>query len=533
MRQRSGAERVVRFCAERVARFCAQRMAHSAAYGVVALAACAGHPAPVVLGVGEPPGNPVQLENREPGTSDWLITRVEGVTSQSRDGRYERQRAIEGYVSHTSIRAGGVLTGFVSTNPKAPYRVDVFRMGFYGGAGGRLIQQLGPLEGHVQAEPVEGEQQLIDARWKPSFELEIPSSWRSGVYLAKLTTLDAGYQSYVIWVVRDDRPAELMFQVSDLTWQAYNRWPGWRSLYDWKGDAWHGGARGAKVSFDRPYGFYYNKLPANLVPKTNGSGEFLLWELPLAFWLEQQGYDVTYVSGLDTHHDAEGLSRVKGFISVGHDEYWSRRMIDNVARARDAGVSLAFLSGNAVDGEISIEPSPDGRPGRRFERFTGRESNLFADEQQLMGSTSYGVGLGDWVVQRPEHWLFAGTMMQAGERIPSLVGWEYHGPPLRDDPSLVVLASGKVHNRRGEEQSPEFASTIYEGPKANIVFNAATCWWSMLLAAPPGFVNPPEEDFARADPRVQRMTENLLARMLGRHSGTPVPAAAQPAAQPR
>ena len=119
--------------------------------------------------------------------------------------------------------------------------------------------------------------------------------------------------------MRDDRRADLMFQVSDLTWQAYNRWPAWRSLYDWKDEPWRT-TPGAKVGFDRPYGFYYNLLPAGFVPQTGGSGEFLLWEFPLAYWLEANGYDVTYTSNLDTHTDPDGLLRVKGFLSVGHDE---------------------------------------------------------------------------------------------------------------------------------------------------------------------------------------------------------------------
>ena len=460
---------------------------------------------------------PIELENQNPGSSDWLITNIEGVAADDRDERYRRQRAIEGYASRASLRAGEVLTAFVSTEPPAPYRVDVFRMGYYGGKGARAMAALGPLAGEVQPEPVEGDRQLIEARWRPSFQLTIGSGWPSGVYLAKLTTLDRGYESYIIWVVRDDRRADLMLQVSDLTWQAYNRWPGWRSLYDWKGDRWHTATPSARVSFDRPYGIYYNRLPANLVPKTNGSGEFLLWEFPLVYWLERRGYDVTYVSGLDTHRDADGALRARGFISVGHDEYYSRRMFENLARARDAGVSLAFLSGNAVDGEISIEPASDGRPDRIFQRAPGHpETNEFEDEHLLLGATSYGVGLADWTVRRPEHWLFSGTGLELGGSIPSLVGWEYHGPPLRDDPTLVVLASGKVFDRRGVEQFPQYAATIYDGPKGNVVFNAATCWWSMLLAAPPGFVNPPEEDFARPDPRVERITQNLLARMLGK-----------------
>ena len=168
-----------------------------------------------------------------------------------RDDRYQRQRSIEGYVSHASIRAGETLTGFVSTNPAAPYRVEVYRMGWYGGKGGRLMTTLGTRPGVVQPEPVEGDKQLMEARWRPSFEIVIPSDWLSGVYLGKLTNERSGDQSYVIWVVRDDRKADLMFQVSDLTWQAYNRWPAWRSLYDWKQERWRT-TPGAKVSFDRP-----------------------------------------------------------------------------------------------------------------------------------------------------------------------------------------------------------------------------------------------------------------------------------------
>jgi len=52
------------------------------------------------------------------------------------------------------------------------------------------------------------------------------------VYLGKLTALREGLQSYVIFIVRDDRPADILFQCSDLTWQAYNRWPNQFALYD-------------------------------------------------------------------------------------------------------------------------------------------------------------------------------------------------------------------------------------------------------------------------------------------------------------
>ena len=65
-------------------------------------------------------------------------------------------------------------------------------------------------------------------------------------------------------------------------------------------------------------------------------------------FLEQNGYDVSYVSGLDTHLDANLITKHKAFLSVGHDEYWSKDQRDHVQAARDAGTNLAFFSGNEV-----------------------------------------------------------------------------------------------------------------------------------------------------------------------------------------
>ena len=452
------------------------------------------------------PDNAVIKENRRPGTRDWLLTNVQPVTAVTRDDPFQRRRAIEGYCARASVRAGESLDCFVGTDTASKYKVEVYRLGYYGGDGGRLVSTLGPFTGATQPDPIEGPKQLMESKWKKSFEIKIPADWLSGVYLGKLTSLDRGYQSYLVFIVRDDRRADFIFQCSDLTWQAYNRWPGWRSLYDWGTNKWHTSV-GAEVSFDRPYGIYYNLLPSEFNPLSNGSGEFLLWEFPLAFWMEKEGYDVTYISNLDTHGDPNGLLRARGFLSVGHDEYWTEEMFQNVARARDSGISLAFFSGNSVSGRIYLKPSTDGRPSRIFGRI-----ETFRGEQELMGATSYGVGAADWICVKPNHWVFEGTGIKEGDGIPQLVGWEYHGPPLRDDPNLTVLARGKV-KVYSNLTDKEYASTIYLGPKGNFVFNAGTCWWNMVISKPPGYKNPPKVEF-QTDARVERMTKNILAQMI-------------------
>lgn len=464
--------------------------------------------APAVAAV----SNVIVEENKKPGTRDWLLTKVDAVlVEKSIDGEHQphfpRSTRIEGYASKTSYGAGETLKFHLSASPATKVKIEIYRMGYYQGHGGRLVRTIENVAVKPQATPEDGERNLRECEWAVAHELTVPREWVSGVHLAKLTREDDGYQAYVVFVVKDDRRADFNFQVSDMTWQAYNRWPAWRSLYDFQGKLWVTSG-GDIVSFDRPYMFFYNLLPSAANELTNGSGEFLLWEHPLAFWMEQQGYDVTYTSTLDTHAEPDGLLRAKAFLSVGHDEYWTRQMYDNVTRARDAGVNLLFLSGNAVDGEVFLTASTDGRPNR----IMGR-SKWFLDEHKLMGASSYGVGLGDWLVSEPEHWLYEGTGMKEGDTIKGLVGWEYHGPPLKEDPTLVVVARGKFTDFRWEAESTH-AGTIYDGPKGNFVFNAGTCWWSMPLARPPGSRNPPDRDFSKVDERVQRMTRNLFERVL-------------------
>ena len=385
--------------------------------------------------------------------------------------------------------------------------------------------RLGPFAGAVQPDPPVGEMRLRECRWEPCISLKIPQDWPSGVYLGKLTAEREGLQSYLIFVVRDDRKADFLFQVSDNTWNAYNRWPSQFSLYDDGEKEWYWGPD-VKVSFDRPYGKYCQILDA---PLSVGTGEFLLWEFPLAYWMEKEGYDVSYISNVDTHADPDGLLRAKGWLSVGHDEYWTLEMFANVKRAVEAGVNVGFLSGNCICGVVPLLPAADGRPFRNFTRvglFGGitDEAKEFTEmkfltqhgpnEATLIGArNAYPVtGGGDWTCRKPDHWLFEGTGMKAGDGIPGLVGWEWHGDPA-PIPGLEVVASGPTTNG---PVAGEYAATIYPGPKGNHVFNASTCWWADGLSEPPGYVRPAVYTKPQGpDRRAQRITANLLDRFRG------------------
>ncbi len=228
------------------------------------------------------------------------------------------------------------------------------------------MMKAGPFPGTVQPDPPVGKKRLRECAWPPSASFTIPADWTSGVYLAKLTAEREGLQSYVVFVVRDDRQADFLFQVSDTTWNAYNRWPSQFSLYDDGNKEWYWGPN-VQTSFDRPYGKYCQILDA---PLSVGSGEFLLWEFPLAYWMEQQGYDLTYISNLDTHADPAGLRRAKGWLSVGHDEYWSLSDVrDHESEVvRMASIWRFFRATASAAWSTSAQPRTAGPTGDRARR---------------------------------------------------------------------------------------------------------------------------------------------------------------------
>ena len=180
------------------------------------------------------------------------------------------------------------------------------------------------------------------------------------MYVGKLTAVPDGWQSYVIFIVRDDRPADFSFRCSDNTWQAYNRWPSQFSLYDDGKHDWYWGGD-VQVSFNRPYGKYCQIFDA---PLSTGSGEFLLVGVSAGL--------LDGVAGLRRHlhlqprhaRDAGRPAAGQGFL-----ERRPRRVLDDrrcsrtCSAAVQAGVNVAFLSGNTICGRIEFDPAC-----RAFER---------------------------------------------------------------------------------------------------------------------------------------------------------------------
>ena len=158
--------------------------------------------------------NPIQTENALPGTTAWQITNP------------ATNREIEGYASLTSVNKGGQISLFVSTSD-TNYTINVYRVGWYNGAGAR--QLLGPIQrsGVVQTIPVpDPNTGFAECNWTNPYVLTVPNTWVSGVYLAQLIGSQSGKQAYIVFVVRDESSTSTyLFQCAANTYEAYNNWP--------------------------------------------------------------------------------------------------------------------------------------------------------------------------------------------------------------------------------------------------------------------------------------------------------------------
>lgn len=316
-----------------------RRILASAAALAIVVTAFGGAVAPAEA-AGSPCGagiNPIVCENLKPGADpdEWDIS---GAGDDS----------IQGFATDISVDAGSSIAFKIDTDATA-YSIDVYRTGWYQGKGARFIQSV-PVTATL---PQRQDECISDATtelydcgsWAVSASWSVPADAVSGVYIAKLTREDTGGSSHIIFIVRDDDShSDVVFQTSDPTWQAYNTYGG--------SDFYQGAANGRsfKISYNRPF-----------ATRGNDSGRdfYFSAEYATVRFLERNGYDMSYISGVDADRHGSLLLNHRVFLSVGHDEYWSGAQRTNVEAARDAGVNLQFLSGNEVYWRTRYEPSAD------------------------------------------------------------------------------------------------------------------------------------------------------------------------------
>src|SRR5215203_5598980 len=291
---------------------------------------------------------PVVQENNcsGPGSEGWRLV--------------EYSPDVAGFATRTSVNLGESVTlklGRVNTSAAASVRVDVYRMGYYGNMGGRLITAassssvaVNNLFGNCPATNTTTGLKSCSG-WANSYTIPGSALPASGVYTVKLTT-PGGLENTITFVIRDDSRipnADILFAVPTATYEAYNDWggaSGGKSLYFDTGGGEKtvsGTQRAVKVSFDRP------------LNDPRQGNRFVGPDFYLIQWLEKQGYDVAYTEDVAIHQNPAQLKKAKIDMVSGHSEYWSLEQMNGYLAARDAGVNIASFSGNTAYWKVRYE----------------------------------------------------------------------------------------------------------------------------------------------------------------------------------
>ncbi len=318
--------------------------------------------------------------------------------------------------------------------------------------------------------------------WPVAIEIPTEPAWPSGLYEVTLQVdgaIGAQATSQAFFVLRPapgwPRAAALLHLATN-TYNAYNQWGG-RCCYS--------GA--THVSFERPLERGYLRRPvdgtgfdgritdiedpgdpthqrlidyqaAHDIPLWTGSSGWWNWERRFVEWAAREGFAVDVA--IDADLDQPGL--LDGYdvlLTVGHNEYWTRGMRATVDAFVERGGRWAIFSGNTSFWQVRYD-----EPGQ-MTAYKGRAHRddpvSRTDQRHLMTSvwshpwlehpetTTTGLtfsrggyhriggavpdGTGAYDVHRPDHWAFAGTDLERGDRLGEgsfVVGYEVDGVAL-------------------------------------------------------------------------------------------------------
>lgn len=450
---------------------------------------------------------------------------------------------ISAYPGRASVLPGERLVLHVATSSRR-FRVHFYRWG----DGPTAMHSSSWQPGERAREKGAGD----DWDW-PAYEFSIPAHWTSGVYIAHLEEAEGGpalslalESAAVLFVVRGARHGGMLYKLPLATWHAYNLSGG---------GCFYANAPqsitppGARVSLLRPGGGIGGPTwgAPDYYDAATRRHTFAHWDARFIGWLARQGYAPEFCTDLDLDADPALLLRYRLLVAAGVDDYWTPAAREAVEDFIAGGGNAAWFAArlcrwrvHLADGRFLVCHQggargafdrwwPAGGAGRPEDRITGvghRHGGAWWDgARQTRG----------YIVQQPEHWVFAGTGLRRFEAFgaatwPPLAGYACDGAPLdtfdhasgaallsawADDDGTPdgyqLLAACPLDARwqalpaRARHAAGEgvHAATLGLFERGGTVFSAGTSDWAQVLAG-------------GRDRQVERITRNVLDRLLRR-----------------
>lgn len=402
---------------------------------------------PVVI---TPKHTTIQEENLKEGHEGWKVLRPDTANTGI-------------FTAPNSVLPGESINFLIGSN-FGKMDMNVFRLGWYGGKGGRLVHSKPDISTPPIKMTTDPKTKAPMANWDPAYTLQIPDDWRSGMYAAVVTGKNGSGSMTPFWVRSQENVSPMVTSMGLLTYDAYNNWNG-LSLY--------GGA--TAVSLDRA------------LKTRGGAGDVFPWDLALTRFMERQGFDTDYMVDVDSHDKENVYDGKKLVVLPGHHEYYTQQMKNRLKQAVDNGVNVALFGSNPVYWKVGLEDSVYGKnrivvcyknggdPNK--ENPTGRFRDLGDPEAALFGVAYEQTCNGDdWVVSNPNHWVFEGTGFTEGSSIKKVVGPEFDtifdGVPAGK--AREILAASVVN--KGPRQGHSYSVLVTHESGGEVFATGALNW---------------------------------------------------------
>lgn len=454
--------------------------------GISGLSGCSGSTSNPGTAGGVQGDNLIIRENSRSGDSGWEPANV------------TTTRNIEGYTTRDSVNPGDPLE-FCVSSASSSYTIDIYRLGWYDGAGARKVHSVSGANGAQQSLPEpEGTEMLIKCDWPVTDTVTVPSEWTTGLYYAIFRS--GGEATACPFVVREEAPsAKMLVQLPFHTQQAYNNWGGY-SFYDFNSDddEYHD-----LVSYNRPY--------------ANAYAMHLGYAIHFIRWAEREGYSAAYATNLDMMHYPDTLQDYTLVTCVGHDEYPPPAQYDAYKNARDTGTNLMFLGGNLWTTQT---------PFRESDRVIIKKGGW--EEARITGLEFAGTSLwklADLKVVDPSHRWFEGTGFEMGEEVVGVVGHEWD-KLVEESPDnarrLFRYEKGTQENPISNDDDAD--SIVYEAESGATVFNCGVLGWPYRLDPdnewgqgkwPLNRLRDHKPEVTKPDPKLQAFQKNVTDELIG------------------
>lgn len=275
----------------------------------------------------EEPVSSIAQENARPGHGQqfWL----DGITSE----------AIPAFARSTYYESG--QTAYISADCSRAFEAEIYRLGSYGGAGGRRVQEAFAATPATQPAPVAipgGNGAVTCAAWSQNVSWQIPADATPGWYEVLLRSNDRTLYGYALFCVTDKLAKKPLLMVTgDATWHAaYNGYGGNNVYGNEKGVAASNAGRALCSTYDKPV------ITKDYVPQTH----FFNNSYPVLKFLEQMGYEVGQTTIEQIKNDPSILDGRELIMWTGHNEYIPQNVMTKTKQLLAAGQNMINIAGN-------------------------------------------------------------------------------------------------------------------------------------------------------------------------------------------